>query len=182
MISTLRAEVRGEWLTESFHVRKKGPRSAFHATRIPQRNSVDVEEQLKAPVSDFLFRIPGMSDATMARRHRGRDITNLSPPFFSVLFFPPASRYRSPLKNFLSFGGTELLGFQLFKKRHEEEDEGEKAQGFFSFSHVAPLTRALEIPGLSPKITLFSPLFLCFNHLSSAESPGVAGDQNQSER
>lgn len=69
-----------------------------------------------------------------------------------------------------------LLSFQLFKKSHEEEDEGEKIQGFFS--HVALLTRALEIPGLSSKITLFSPFSSAFNHLSSAEIPGVSVDQN----
>lgn len=44
-----------------------------------------------------------MSNATMAPQ--GRDITNLSPLFFL------ASHYMSPVKNFLSFTGTELLGF-----------------------------------------------------------------------
>lgn len=107
--------------------------------------------------------------------HRGRDITNLSPFFFSQRLATGA--HWRIFSRSVGQNCSALLSFQLFKKSHEEEDEGEKIQGFFS--HIAPLTRALEIPGLSSKITFFPHFFSAFNHLSSAELPGVAVDQKQ---
>lgn len=62
-----------------------------------------------------------------------------------------------------------LLSFQLFKRSHEEEDEGEKIL-FFS-CHAAD-----KSPRDASRVSENNAFIFTFNHLSSAELPAATVD------